>query len=512
MKKFIIPLILVSLIGGFFITSRLWAKPDTYSLLRIFNRVLKEIEENYVDEKPSDTLINGAIEGMIKTLDDPHTIYMSKDEYEQLRISTEGEFGGIGATIGKRNDSINIVSPLEGTPAYQAGLMPGDIVLMVDSISTQGKSVDLVVKEIRGKPGTQVLLTILRPGLADAFDVKITRAVIKLDAVPYYGMIDKEIGYAYLASFSRTADAELKKALDSLFAQGAKKIIFDLRSNSGGLLQEGVSVSELFLSKGKDIVTTKGRREPIQVFKALKSYDYGEFPMVTLVDIGSASAAEIVAGALQDWDRSLIMGTNTFGKGSVQNVIPLDDGGALKLTTARWYTPSGRGIDKPADLQGLEEDSIVKKDTTKIPKKEFITVGPLHRKVFGEGGINPDLTFKPPKPGKLETEAYIKGYFFDFVVKYTAQHKDIGKDFMADGKVLNEFADYLHGKKLEFTEAQFDSARTYFAQRLKHDIFADLWGPKEGYRIGVAADSLVIKAAALLKEVKSQKDLFRRTK
>jgi len=512
MKRIIIPLILISLIGGFFITSHLWAKQDTYSLLRVFNRILKEGEDNYVDPEPSDSLINGAIEGMIRTLGDPHTIYMSKDEYEQLRISTEGEFGGIGATIGKRNDSINIVSPLEGTPAYRAGLLPGDIVLMVDSISTKDKNVDQVVKEIRGKPGTDVLLTILRSGLTEAFNVKIMRAVIKLDAVPYFGMIDKEIGYAYLASFSRTAETELKKALDSLFVLGAKKIIFDLRSNSGGLLQEGVAVSELFLSKGKEIVATKGRREPAQVFTAVRSYNYGEFPMITLVDIGSASASEIVAGALQDWDRSVILGSNTFGKGSVQNVIPLDDGGALKLTTARWFTPSGRGIDKPADHQGLEEDSLAVKDSTKVIKKVFTTVGPLKRKVFGEGGINPDLVVKPAKPKKLETEVYLKGYFFDFVVKYTSQHKDIGKNFIADHAVLKEFTDYLRAKKLEFTDVQFDSSRAFFAQRLRHDIFTNLWGTKEGYRVGVIEDSLVLKATALLKEVKSQKDLFRRVK
>lgn len=512
MKKIIIPLILLSLISGFFITNHLWAKQETYSLLRVFNRILSEVEKNYVDAEPTDSLINGAIEGMIRTLGDPHTIYMSKDEYEQLRISTEGEFGGIGATIGKRNDSINIVSPLEGTPAYKAGLLPGDIVLMVDSISTKNKNVDQVVKQIRGKPGTDVLLTILRPGLSEAFNVEITRAVIKLDAVPYFGMIDKDIGYAYLASFSRTAETELKNALDSLFAMGAKKIIFDLRSNSGGLLQEGVSVSELFLSKGKDIVVTKGRREPTQVFSAVRSYNYGEFPMITLVDIGSASASEIVAGALQDWDRSVIIGTNTFGKGSVQNVIPLDDGGALKLTTARWYTPSGRGIDKPADLQGLEEDTLLPRDSIKTVKKEFTTVGPLKRKVFGEGGINPDLVVKPAKPKKLETEVYLKGYFFDFVVKYTSQHKDISKDFTVDNAVLREFTDYLRGMKVEFTETQFDSSRAFFVQRLRHDIFANLWGTKEGYRIGVATDSLVMKATALLKEVKSQKDLFRRVK
>ncbi len=509
MKKILLPLIAVMLIGGFFLSSRLWAKQDTYSLIRIFNRILKDVEDNYVVEPNTDSLLYGAIEGMLNTLNDPHTVYLSREEFERLRVSTEGEFGGIGATIGTRNDSINIVSPLEGTPAQKAGLVPGDIVLMVDSVATFGKNVDMVVKEIRGEPGTTVVLTILRPGLTDPFSVTITRSVIKLDAVPFYSMVTEDIGYVYLASFSRTADAELRRALDSLFARGAKKIIFDLRLNSGGLLQEGIAVGELFLDKGREIVATRGRASPPQIYKSAKNSPYGEFPMITLVDIGSASASEIVAGALQDWDRSLIMGTNTFGKGSVQNIIPLDEG-ALKMTTARWYTPSGRGIDKPPDRQGLEEDTLPP-DSTHASKtgKNFTTLGPLKRTVFSDGGINPDIDVRSARLKKLDSEVIIKGYFFDFVVKYTTAHKNIDRSFRVDAPMLTEFADYLRGRKLEFTAAQFDSSRGYFTQRLHHDIIANLWGVKEGYRINLTYDSLVIKATALLKEVKSQKDLFR---
>uniref|UniRef100_A0A7C4XNE1 S41 family peptidase n=1 Tax=candidate division WOR-3 bacterium TaxID=2052148 RepID=A0A7C4XNE1_UNCW3 len=505
----LLPLIIISLISGFLLVQKVWARPDTYTLLRIFNKVLKDIEDNYVDEVDSDSLIKGAIDGMIESLKDPHTDYLTKEEYEQLRISTEGEFGGIGAQIGKRDDKIVVVSPLEGTPAYRAGLLPGDAIIMVDSVPTKGKSVDVVVKEIRGTPGTKVLLTISREGIPEPFTVEIIRAVIKLDAVPYYGMVDDDIGYIYLANFSRTADSELKKGLDSLFALGAKKIIFDLRGNSGGLLQEGVGVSELFLSKDKDIVTTRGRREPPRVFKSQKVYSYGEFPMITLVNQGSASASEIVAGALQDWDRSLILGTNTFGKGSVQNVIPLEDGGALKLTTARWYTPSGRCIDKPFLGEETTTVQTVKLDTTK--ENIFITLN-LKRKVYGRGGITPDIAFEPPKPTKLETEIWTKGYYFDFAVDYTKNHKGIDKNFEVDKEVLNSFAAYLRKKNLEFTDAQFDSAKTAIAQQLKQEIFLTLFGQKEMYRLRVGYDPMVKKAKELLKEVKSQKDLFRLTK
>lgn len=499
--------IVFSLFFAILINQKIWAKPDTYSSLRIFNKVLKDVEDNYVDAVNTDSLIRGAIKGMLESLKDPHTQYLTKEEYEQLRVTTEGEFGGIGAQIGTREEKIVVISPIEGTPAYRAGLLPGDHIVMVDSVPTKGKSVDMVVKQIRGTPGTKVLLTIQREGIPEPFNVEITRAIIKIDAVPYYGMLTQDIGYIYLSNFSRTAEVEFKTGLDSLFAWGAKKIIFDLRSNSGGLLQEGIAISEFFLSQNKDIVTTKGRIEPPRTFKSQKVYSYGEFPMITLVDGGSASASEIVAGALQDWDRSLIIGTNTFGKGSVQNVIPLEDGGALKLTTARWYTPSGRCIDKPFAEEETSLVNISKVDTSK--KNMYITLT-LKRKVYGNGGITPDIVIEPRKLSKLETDIWIKGYFFDFAVHYTSTHKDIEKDFLVDNKMLDYFATYLkEKKKMEFTAAQFDSVKTALAERIKTEITLNLFGRKEMHRYRTSVDPLVQKAVALLKEVNSQKELFR---
>lgn len=557
MKKIIILLVGVSLICGIFIGSNLWAKSDTYTQLRIFNQILKEIENNYVDEVTSDSLIKGAIDGMVDVLADPHTDYLLKEEYEALMISTKGQFGGIGATIGKRNEKITVISPLEGTPAYQAGLLPGDAILKVDGVPTEGKGVDVVVREIRGKPGTKVILTILRSMIDEAFDVEIIRAIIKLDAVPYFGMVDDKIGYVQLATFNRRADTELKAAIDSLFSLGAEKIIFDLRLNSGGLLNEGVAVSELFLSKDMEIVTTKGRIESERVFKSKKTYTYGDFPMITLVDGGSASASEIVAGALQDWERSLIIGANTFGKGSVQHIVgPFEDSTALRVTTARWYTPSGRSIDKPAEyingfgdearirkgtisrikkeldeiekglsdkterdllskieevLAGIEDElSELKEDTSEvIEKKKFTTLGPLKRKVYGEGGITPDIIIEPLKMSKLEIEILTKALNFDFVVQYTAAHKNIDKDFEVTEKMLKDFAVFLMEKDLEFTEEEYDSVKTSLKKRLKQDIFTNLWGLKEGYRARVANDPLVYEAIGILKEVKTSQDLFR---
>lgn len=547
---------LISLVCGIFIGQRLWAAPDTYAMLRVFNKILKELQDNYVTKIGSDSLVLGAIDGMIDALEDPHTDYLDRTDYAALLESTRGEFGGIGATIGKRDEQVTIISPLEGTPAYRSGLLPGDAILLVDGVSTEDKSVDIVVKEIRGEPGTRVVLTIRRALMDEPLDVEITRAVIKLDAVPYYGMVDDNIGYVYLRNFSVTADLELKKGLDSLFAMGAEKIIFDLRLNSGGLLNEGLAVSELFLPRGKEIVATKGRNERERVFRSQKSFSHGDFPIVTLVNGGSASASEIVAGALQDWERSLILGTTTFGKGSVQNIIPFEDNTALKLTTARWYTPSGRSIDKPVDWDGLDgrvtsaqqrmvnrlrselqalrkeaetdgEKSIISKieddlydledniyevrvDTTELEdKKEFTTLGPLQRTVYGGGGITPDIVMEPPKISKLETDVLTKGLSFDFAVKYTAEHTDIDKTFEVDESVLKEFAVYLMQHEVDFTEQEYEEAKLALRKRLKQELFTNLWGLKEGYRMRVADDPIVQKAVEMLKEVTAPPELFR---
>jgi len=556
MKKSFILLAIICLVFGMFIGQKLWASSDTYSMLRVFNKILKELQDNYVTKIGTDSLLAGAIDGMIDALHDPHTDYLNRTEYDALLESTKGEFSGIGATIGRRNEQITIISPLEGNPAYRSGLLPGDIILSVDGVSTEGKSVDVVVKEIRGEAGTRVVLTIQRAAIEEQFDVEITRAVIKLDAVPYFGMLTDDIGYVYLRNFSVSADIELKKALDSLFAMGAEKLIFDLRLNSGGLLNEGLTVSELFLPRGKEIVATKGRNERERVFESQKTYSYGDFPMVTLVDGGSASASEIVAGALQDWERSLIIGTATFGKGSVQNVIPFEDSTALKLTTARWYTPSGRSIDKPLDWDGLDgrvtaaqqrivdrlkaelkkldeeaktdserrllsklesdlydlEDNIyqLRVDSARLDEqKEFTTLGPLGRTVYGEGGITPDVIIEPKRISRLETEVVTKGFSFDFVVKYTAKHNDIQKGFEIDDVVLKEFTVYLMKQDVEFTEQEFDEVKSDLGKRLKQELYTNLWGIKEGYRVRVADDPLVQKAVEFLKEVSLSQELFR---
>ncbi len=504
MKKALVFTALICLLSGIFIGTRLYADVETYPSIRVFTRILKDIEDNYVLDISSDSLLEGAINGMIEKLNDPHTDYLSKEEYDALMLTIKGEYGGIGAYIGRRNEKITVISPFEGTPAQRAGILPGDVILKVDGVSTEGKSVDVVVKEIKGTPGTGVVLTIERQSIKDPFAVELIRAIVKLDAVPYFGLVNKDIGYVQLADFSRTADDELERALDSLFAMGAKKIVFDLRLNGGGLLNEGVTVSELFLAKDQEIVVTRGRVEKEKVFRAQKSYTWGDFPMVTLIDAGSASASEIVAGALQDWERSLIIGTNSFGKGSAQKIYQLENGGALKLTTDRWYTPSGRSIDR-----GFGKTPSDANDTTTVKERTpFTTLGPLKRTMYGDGGITPDVVIEPQTMTKLELDILTKGLDFDYVVKYTTEHKDLDQSFKVSDAMMRDFAVFLMSKDLEFNEEQFDSIKIDFKKRLEQDLFSILWGLKEGYRIRVVNDPVVRKAIEILKEASTTQDLF----
>jgi len=496
---------LLVLLGAacFFLTGRVYGqKENTYSLLKIFNRVLSIVQSNYVDAVDDQSLIRGAIKGMVDTLMDPHTNYLSKNEATALRISTEGEFGGIGAQLGMRNNKPVVIAPMDNTPAKRIGLLPGDVILKVDGEPTQGKNLDEVVRRIRGKAGTKVTLLVERVTFPQPTEFVITRSTIRIDAIPYSGIVKDDIAYIRLADFSRTASAELKDAIDSLFSAGAKKVIFDLRYNSGGLLNEGIEVAECFLARDREIVSTRGRIDSLRSFKSDALPKYGDFPLVVLVDSGSASASEIVAGAIQDWDRGLLMGTNTFGKGSVQHIFPMEDGGALKITVARWFTPSGRCIDKPRDTVLAQQAAV----------KTYTTVGPLHRKVSGAGGIMPDTVVGRRTYAWLDMEIVRKGLYFDFAVKYTNKHKEIPKNFSADTALLNEFSSFLAEKKLEFVPAQFDSSKTDISRALEMEIVSVVWGAKAAEALRLRHDHYVAAAIGVIEKAKAGRDLFRTSK
>ncbi len=350
-RKIWIAALAVSLVAAF-AAMTLWTdsyvsagENNNYSQLKVFTEVLEAVEANYVKVPDTKKLIYGAINGMIDSLD-PHSGFMPPDAYKDMQIDTNGQFGGLGMEIGVKNRALTVVSPIEDTPAYKAGIKAGDKILKIDGAPTGDMTIFDAVKKMRGPVGTSVTLSIFREGFSTAHDFKLVRAIIKIKSVKWK-MLDKNngIGYIKLTEFQEHSAQDMAAALKQLKDEGMRSLILDLRNNPGGLLNSAVAVAGQFLPPGKLVVYIKGRTGPRTDYNTSSQYPtYDHMQMIVLVNEGSASASEIVSGALKDWKRAVILGTQTFGKGSVQTVIPLSDGSALRLTTAMYYTPSGVSI------------------------------------------------------------------------------------------------------------------------------------------------------------------------
>ncbi len=402
---------------------------DFYDEVSRLNKVLSEVNRKYVEDVNPTELTDAALNG-IRDILDPHTTVFTPKDYEGLKVSMEGKFGGVGITISLRDNVLTVISPLSGTPAFRLGIRAGDRIRKIDGKDTKGLSLDDAVSKLRGKIGTDVTVSIQREGVPDLMDFTITRAEIVVHAVPYYGMVTKDIGYIKLATFSDKTTSDVENAIRGLKKQGMKKLILDVRYNPGGLLNQAIEISELFLKQGNVIVSTLGRTQRTESRARRNGMIGPEVPMAVLVNQGSASAAEIVSGALQDWDRALVVGKTSFGKGSVQTIFPLDNqGNALKLTTAFYYLPFGRCINKPENgIKGLklqEEEAseegdgegaaadTVKKDT--VARDTFYTNN--GRMMFGGGGIKPDVDVElSPMPWVVQVQERMAMYF-KFAVK-----------------------------------------------------------------------------------------------
>ncbi len=369
-------ILLVALLAGRFAACGLVKKEPgdggLYKQIELFSDAISYIRANYVEETKSKDLIYGALKGMLASLD-PHSQFMDPESFKEIKIETKGEFGGLGIEISIKDGVLTIISPLEDTPAYVAGIKPGDRIVKIDGLSTKNITLLDAVKKLRGKAGSVVTLTIVREEEGRIFDVKVTRAIIKLESIKAAVILEDNIGYIRLGEFQEKTPRDLEKALKKLEKEGMDGLILDLRNNPGGLLDVAVGVSEKFIPKGETIVTIKGRTKDQEIIYKAKANSHPDFPIVVLVNGGSASASEIVAGAIQDNGRGIILGTKTFGKGSVQTVVPLRDGSALRLTTAKYYTPSGRGIRD----EGIIPDVVVKyesphlKDEAEKKKEEI---------------------------------------------------------------------------------------------------------------------------------------------
>jgi carboxyl-terminal processing protease len=335
------------------------AVDETYQQIALVVDVLQYVREQYVEEVDQKKLIYGALAGMARTLD-PFSQFMEPEDHRDMKTETHGQFGGLGIRIALRDGWLTVITPMPDTPAYRLGILPGDKIVKIEGEVTQGLAVEDAVQRLRGKPGTKVALTIMREGDKDPRDYTITREVIKILSVRS-ALMEGNIGYVKLSEFIETSESDMKKALKDLSGKGMSSLILDLRNDPGGLLNSAVDISKLFVGNSKIIVYTEGRAQPRQDFFADSTAPYGDIPMAVLVNGGSASGSEIVTGALQDHKRAIVIGSETFGKGSVQSVIPLNDGSALRLTVAKYYTPNGRSIhrDEKTKKGGITPDIVI---------------------------------------------------------------------------------------------------------------------------------------------------------
>lgn len=460
--------ILVVIVVGLIVDTIRADGDDFYADLGRLDEVLENIHKRYVEDINTTDLVDHAVKGMLDILD-PHTSFFKEKEYEELRIHTEGKFGGLGIQISVRDKLLTVVTPISGTPASRAGIQSGDQIFKIDSKSTKGITIEEAVEKLRGEPGSEVSISIKRKGEIKPLEFTITREIITIKAVPYYGVLDKDIGYIKLVTFSQDAGQEVEKALKELMEKDIEGLILDLRRNPGGLLPQAIEVSEKFLDRKSLVVSTRGRlRHQNNQYKS--KFDPvipKDIPVAVLVNTASASASEIVAGAIQDWDRGVIIGDTTFGKGSVQSVFPVDNRGHhLKLTTAFYYTPSGRCINKSVNdipesdngeqdsSQALSDSSLSDTVTTEAPKDtmEYRTRG--GRIVYGGGGIIPDTIVEQPDLKPLVRELFIKDIYFKFTnhIFPVLQKESVAFDnsFAVDKNLIEQFYTFLDSVEFEY--------------------------------------------------------------
>ena len=424
--------------------------------LEIFTDLYKELNTYYVDETDPGKLIKSAMDEMLQTLD-PYTNYISESEIEDFQFMTTGQYGGIGAMITKRDEYVYISEPYEGFPAQKSGLMAGDKILEVNNISVIGKSTDEVSKLLKGQPNTNVSILIERNYINKPFEVSFKREKVTVGSVPYFGLLDNNIGYVKLRSFTRNCSNDLKNAILKLKEQSATSLILDLRGNPGGLLNESVKIANFFVNQGEDIVSTKGKIKSWEkVYTATSKPIDTKIPLVVLIDQSSASASEIVSGSLQDLDRAVIVGKRSFGKGLVQQTRKLSYNSQLKLTVAKYYIPSGRCI-QALDYSNRNEDGSVGKIPDSL-STEFRTKN--NRKVYDGGGITPDLVTESEMSSKILLSLLRERLFFDYATEFRLKNENIlsAKDFKITDEKFLDFKNFLSDKEYEY---ETDTEKAY---------------------------------------------------
>lgn len=504
--------------GGWFLQRGMGQERNVYANARLFEDVLQFVSESFVDEKESSELYRMAVDGMLEELGDPHTSLMLAEDYERLRLQTQGEYGGIGVSIDRRAGWITVISPLPGTPGERAGLQAGDQIIEVDGESTRDWDTDMAVSKLRGPEGEPVDILIARGGVGEPIPIRIVREEIHIQAVPASYMLDGNVGYVELVSFSESSTSELRDAVRQLREDGARGVILDLRNNPGGLLDQGVSVADLFLARNQTVVETKGRAANQNQRAVARTGDqFPGLPVVVLVGPQSASASEIVAGALQDHDRALVLGRTTYGKGSVQSLYPLENNNWLKITTARWYTPVGRSIQKPYGIDAhLVDDDVgeaAPADTTEKPAYKTDS----GRTVYGGGGIHPDLVLAPDTT-TLEERRFVQAmqqnladYIsarLNFAVRYLRENPGLRPGFAVTPAMLDRFYTAISEAGVEVDRELYDKAYRWVANDLGVEITYSKWGQEAARQRTNADDPQVAAAANLLRRATTPESLF----
>jgi carboxyl-terminal processing protease len=474
--------------------------------LKSFTNVYAVVEQNYAEpiegDKADAAIYDGAIPGMLRTLD-PHSNFYDPKAYAKMREDQHGRYYGVGMTIQQAfgGGKVYVVFPMEGGPAYKAGVHPGDVISAIDGKSTDGMTSDAVAKTLKGPKGTPVTVSMTREGQAKPLTFPLVRDEIPNPSVDLQYEIRPGIGYIHLKQFQETTAQEVIEAIDNM--GDLKGLVFDLRDNPGGLLSQAVEVCDHLLTKGQTIVSQRGRAYPDQNYVAQRGNNGKTFPIVVLVSRGTASAAEIVSGALQDHDRALIVGQTTFGKGLVQTVYNLSENTGLALTTYHYYTPSGRLIQR--NYTGVSLYDYYYNHAGALPANNTNTEVKLTdsgRTVYGGGGITPDEKIDPPKANHFQEVLLSKDVFFHFAPIYMA-NRTVDKNFQVDEPVLSEFKTYLTGQSIPFTQADLDGVSDWLKASIKSSIFTIQFGESQGLRTRADWDPMVQKALTYLPEAEA---------
>lgn len=499
----VVVLLLSAVLGGIYgpnVKATSNSADDYQSSVHDFTKALDVVQSNYAEPVDVDkSVYQGAIPGMLRVLD-PHSNFFDAKQFALLREDQRGRYYGVGMTVAPHENHTMVMAPYVGAPAFNAGIRPGDLIMKVDEKPTDGLSTTEVADMLKGPKGTVVKISISREGFPDQFVFTVTRDEIPRRSVDLAFMLKPGIGYIrFPGPFNETTDREISDAMHELDAPSLDGLVLDMRGNPGGLLNEAVAVSDMFLDKGQLIVSHHGRNSPDRPYRAVRGNRGDTVPLVILVNNNSASATEIVSGAVQDHDRGLIVGETTFGKGLVQTVTPLSENTGLALTTARYYTPSGRLIQRDYKSISLYEYHYERKVPEHPTEVKLTDSG---RQVTGGGGITPDVVVAAPKLNKFQTEIFRDDVLFPaetgiggFTRHFLGTKPTITKDFQVDDSLMKSFRDYLAEKNIRYTEPDMSENLDWIKRKIKQEVFMSVFGQQEGFKVLLVADPQVEKAA-----------------